>query len=74
MAVYDTSIDQETLNILVGKAMLYDELCAALLMQKTRPHVLQAFRLSKLTQQYLVNLPDMPDLCHLAQNIHGYLG
>ncbi|MBN1123146.1 MAG: hypothetical protein JXJ17_18885 [Anaerolineae bacterium] len=74
MAVYDSGGDHKTLDDLFGKALLYDELRAALLQRDTRPHVLRAFRLSRAAQQYLVSLPDMPDLSDLAQNIYdGFL-
>ena len=69
------TLDRKALNDMVGEALLNEELCIALLQRNTRPYVLRAFRLSRAAQQYLVSLPDMPDLNHLAQNIHeGYLG
>jgi hypothetical protein len=74
MAVYASGGDHNTLNDLFGKALLYEELGTALLQRDTRPHVLREFRLSRAAQQYLVSLPDMPDLSDLAQNIYdGFL-
>lgn len=65
--------DHATLNDLIGRALLSEELCQALLKRQTRRDVLSVYELSAKTYRYLMSLADMPSLVALAEHVYHHL-
>ncbi len=65
--------DHATLNDLIGRALLNEELCQALLKKQTRRDVLAVCELSAKTYRYLMSLADMPSLVVLAEHVYRHL-
>jgi hypothetical protein len=74
MVVFRPVPDSRILHRLIGTALLDDNLCKALLIKRTRSHVLEAYPLTTNSRLYLLSLPDMHRLEDLAEHVyHGLL-
>jgi bacterioferritin (cytochrome b1) len=61
--------DRAALNDLIGRAMLYDDLCNKLLKQHTRMEALEEFDLSLNLWLRIMSLGDIPNIYDLAAQL-----